>query len=62
MFCIFKRDPVKTLEKEHAIKLPQARYLQRTGDIVGYSRLATEADVVLKQIEKIEAQRAAEST
>jgi len=62
MFGIFKRDPVKALEKEYALKLQQARDLQQKGDIVGYSRLATEADVVLKQLEEIEERRANEST
>ena len=61
MFGIFKRDPLKALEKECAAKLQQAQDLQRKGDIVGDSRLAAEADSVLKQVEKIEAQRAAES-
>lgn len=62
MFGIFKRDPVKALEKEYLLKLQQARDLQRKGDIVSYSRLATEAEALLKKIEKAEAQRALEST
>lgn len=61
MFGLFNRDPLKALEKEYALKLQQARDLQRKGDIVGYSRLATEADDVLKQIEEREAGRANET-
>lgn len=62
MFGIFRRDPVKVLKKEYAVKLEQARDLQRSGDIVGSSRLATEADLVLKQLEQVEADLAEKST
>lgn len=59
MFNLFKKDPVKKLEKEYAAKLEQGRDLQRKGDIVGYSRLAAEADDILKQIEALEETRKA---
>jgi len=58
MFNIFKRDPLKALEKERALKLQYARHLQRKGDIVGFSRMATEADAVREKIEAIEERRA----
>jgi hypothetical protein len=59
MFSIFKSDPLKALEKKYSVKLQQARDLQRKSDIVGYSKLATEANSLLKQIE---AQRVLKST
>lgn len=57
MFNLFRKDPLKKLEKEYAVKLEQGRDLQRKGDIVGFSRLAAEADDILKQIEALEATR-----
>jgi hypothetical protein len=59
MFNLFRKDPLKKLEKEYAAKLEQGRDLQRKGDIVGYSRLAADADDILKQIEALEATRSA---
>ncbi len=57
MFGLFRKDPVKKLEKEYARKLELARDLQRKGDIVAYSKMAAEADVVLKQLEAEERKR-----
>ena len=57
MFGLFKSDPVRKLEKEYALKLKQAQDLQRNGDIVEYSQLATEADDILSHIEELERQR-----
>ena len=57
MFGLFRKDPVKKLEKEYARKLELARDLQRNGDIVAYSKMAAEADVVLKQLEAEERKR-----
>ena len=57
MFGLFRKDPVKKLEKEYARKLELARDLQRKGDIVAYSKMSAEADVVLKQLEAEERKR-----
>lgn len=57
MFGLFRKDPVKKLEEEYARKLELARDLQRKGDIVAYSKMAAEADVVLKQLEAEERKR-----
>jgi hypothetical protein len=57
VFGLFRKDPVKKLEKEYARKLELARDLQRKGDIVAYSKMAAEADVVLKQLEAEERKR-----
>lgn len=51
MFGLFRKDPVKALEKEYAQKLEAARDLQRKGDIVGYSRMAAEAEEILVKID-----------
>ena len=57
MFGLFRKDPVQKLEKEYARKLELARDLQRKGDIVGYSEMSAEADVILKQLEAEERKR-----
>jgi len=57
MFGMFRKDPLKALEKEYSQKLEAARDLQRKGDIVGYSQLTAEADEILKKIEALEAER-----
>jgi hypothetical protein len=57
VFGLFRKDPVKKLEKEYARKLELARDLQRKGDIVAYSKMSAEADVVLKQLEAEERKR-----
>lgn len=54
MFSIFKKDPAKKLNKLYGIKLEQAMQAQRTGDIQGYSDLTVEADLLYKQILKLE--------
>ena len=56
MFGIFKADPVKKLEKEYNRILEKAVHAQRNGNIELYSKLSTEANGLLKQIEKLEAQ------
>lgn len=52
MFGLFKKDPVKKLQKQYHDKLEEAMHAQRNGDIRGYSMLSKEADTLLKSIEK----------
>jgi hypothetical protein len=52
---LFKRDPVKKLRKAYMAKLEQAMKAQRGGDIKSYSFLTSEADVMHKEIIKLEA-------
>lgn len=54
MFSIFKSDPTKKLKKLHAVKLEQAMYAQRKGDIKTYSQLTFEADEIQTKITEIE--------
>lgn len=55
MFGLFKKDPVKQLEKEYAALLEKARDTQRAGDIKGYAKLMAESEEIMKKIEKIRA-------
>jgi hypothetical protein len=53
MFGLFKKDPLKELQRQYAAKLEEARDTQRSGDIKGYARLMEESEEILKQIEKL---------
>jgi uncharacterized membrane protein (UPF0182 family) len=53
MFGFFKKDPVKQKEKEYAKLMKKARDFQRNGDLKSYSRLISEADKIMDEIEKI---------
>ena len=54
MFGFLKANPVKKLEKEYARLMSKAVDAQRNGNIELYAKLSTEADKILKEIEKIE--------
>ncbi|MBU2895034.1 Lacal_2735 family protein [Colwellia sp. D2M02] len=54
MFSIFKRDPIKKLNKLYEAKLEQAMYAQRNGDIRSYSMITAEAEVIASQIKELE--------
>ena len=53
MFGLFKKDPIKQLEKQHAKLLEEAMQLQRGGDIKGYAKKMSEAEDVAKEIETL---------
>jgi hypothetical protein len=57
MFGLFKKDPVKALEKKYEKLLEEAMQLQRGGDIKGYAAKMAEAEEVQKEIEAAEAQK-----
>lgn len=50
MFGLFKKDPIKKLEKEHAKLLEEAMNIQRSGDIKGYAAKMAEAEELEKKI------------
>ena len=50
MFGLFKKDPLKKMEKEHAKMLEEAMQIQRSGDIKGYAAKMAEADELEKKI------------
>ncbi len=56
MFSLFKKDPVKKLKKSYQLKLEQAMNAQRNGDIKAYSFITSEADIIYKQIQRLESE------
>ena len=56
MFGLFKKDPVKKLEKEYYAMLEKARDIQRSGDIKAYSRIMAESEELWQKIERIKAE------
>ena len=53
MFGLFKKDPVKKLEKEYAAMMEKARDIQRSGDLKHYSRIIAESEELAKKIETL---------
>ncbi|HET8963556.1 MAG TPA: DUF6435 family protein [Chitinophagales bacterium] len=53
MFQLFKKDPVKNLQKEYQQILEKARDAQRKGDIKGFALLTEKSEEVLKQIDSL---------
>lgn len=54
MFSIFKKDPIKKLNKLYEAKLEKAMHCQRNGDIKSYSMITAEADIIRIEIEALE--------
>ena len=50
MFSLFKKDPIKKLNKTYEAKLEQAMHAQRNGDIKSYSMLTEEAEKINQEI------------
>jgi hypothetical protein len=59
MFSIFKKDPIKSLNKVYFQKLEQAMRAQRNGDIKSYSMITAEAEEIRVKIEALEASKIA---
>ncbi len=57
MFGLFKKDPIKKLEKEYQQLMEEAMYIQRGGDIKAYSAKVAEAEEVMKKIEKLQEEK-----
>jgi hypothetical protein len=55
MFSIFKKDPLKKLNKKYEAKLEQAMDAQRNGDIKGYSMITAEAEEIANEIQALKA-------
>ncbi|QDV49460.1 DUF6435 family protein [Gimesia fumaroli] len=53
MFGWLRRDPKKKLELQYAQKLEAARDAQRNGDIQSFATLTSEAEEILKQIDRL---------
>lgn len=56
MFGLFKKDPVKKLEKEYYALLEKATAVQRSGDLKAYARMIEKSEDLWKQIETLKAQ------
>jgi len=54
MFGLFKKDPVKKLEKQYQQLMEEAMHIQRGGDIKAYSAKVAEAEEVMKKIEALQ--------
>lgn len=50
MFGLFKKDPIKALEKKHARLLEEAMTIQRSGDLKAYARKIDEAKKIEDEI------------
>jgi hypothetical protein len=50
MFGLFKKDPVKALEKKHAQLMEKAMHVQRSGDLKAYAAIIDEAKMVEDEI------------
>lgn len=54
MFSIFKKDPIKKLDKLYEKKLEEAMNAQRNGDIKAYALITAEAEKINDQIKHIQ--------
>ncbi|MDX1474937.1 MAG: DUF6435 family protein [Reinekea sp.] len=58
MFSLFKSDPVKKLKKQLAQKQEQAMLAQRSGDLRKFAAITEESELLIKQIQQLEANSA----
>lgn len=57
MFSFLKSNPIEKLEKKYRDLTEKAVHAQRNGNIELYSQLTFEAEEIVKEIEKLEAQK-----
>ena len=53
MFGLFKKDPVKQLEKEYRKLMEEAMRIQRSGDLRAYAVKIEAAEEIQKKIEEL---------
>ena len=53
MFWIFKKDPIKTMQKKYEMLLEEAMNAQRNGKIEEYSELSFESEKLYKEIQRM---------
>ena len=53
MFGLFKKDPVKKLEKEYQVLMAKAMEIQRSGDLKHYARLIEESEAIQMKIQEL---------
>jgi hypothetical protein len=54
MFCLFKSNTIKKLQKYYQAKLEEAMLAQRKGDIKSYSMITAEAEAIYDEIKRLE--------
>ncbi|MEL7123269.1 MAG: DUF6435 family protein [Bacteroidota bacterium] len=57
MFGLFKKDPIKKLEKEYEKMMEEAMHIQRGGDIKAYALKVAEAEELMKKIQQMREQQ-----
>ena len=57
MFSLFKKDPIKKLDKIYLSKLEAAMLAQRNGDIKAYSMITAEAEEIRLKIDELKASK-----
>lgn len=58
MFNLFKKDPVKQLNKEYQALLLEGMKYQRNGDIKRYSEISEKAETIRLSIDELEKSKA----
>lgn len=53
MFGLFKKDPIKKLEKEYLALMTKAMEVQRSGDLRHYAQLIEESETIQKKIQEL---------
>ena len=54
MFSIFKKDPIKKLNKLYESKLEDAMHAQRKGDIKSYAMITAEAENIKEKMVELQ--------
>ncbi len=56
MFSLFKKDPIKNLQKQYQAKLEAGMNAQRNGDMRLFAKLTKEAEDIDKEIQRLQTQ------
>lgn len=54
MFGLFKKDPVKKLQKQYDDLMAEAMQIQRSGDLRLYAKKIEEAEAIQQKMEELE--------
>lgn len=57
MFGLFRKDPIKKLEKKYLKLMEEAMEIQRGGDIKAYAEKSAEAEKVAEEIDQLKNQK-----
>lgn len=53
MFGLFKKDPIKKLQKEYENIMAKAMEVQRSGDLKEYAKMIDKSEEILKKMEAL---------